>query len=1751
MAVHSYDKDTQREYESAAAFRAQLDAEAARHAQEMYRREAERNEANYNREEQLRIEREEQRRQTQRKREADANETIAANLKRAGKTWVKGDAWGREAYNTFIEFSALRNAGMVMGSLLSNTAAEALYASSLEEARKADVTRNTNDTSVVEAARRETERTLQDYITSVEDSIAAHAGAKATYHVEYEETRREAERVQATATRAYETIKTNADAAIRTADDTYTKSLSSIARDTEMAIKARDTTIATAAWERDQEIRQITSAHANGAEVTRLIDTAQTTRMTAEADAHKAYEATVETIRNGGHDAATVERMMESAAQTRDLAIETASKQYNTEVREIATTHLDAESASAVHRAIATSEATVVRATTEYENRSAQIELERKHAVETHRTEIAVQTNRIADAERKRDTVISHQNDIIRTSQIKRDDAIAVASQTATNAQNKRDSYEQSRDGILTAASSLQRALNPVEGRQTSVTLENYARGIERVQIHIGAEIAMRMGTDEEKHTVAKIMEKGADATPQEMAKLRSISMQYAGDITAGGMVGAYTLNAATAAKLGTDSERKFITSVLDKGEAATAEEKRQVEAIVKKYEPEMAYDFGTTGCRDAVASIENFRHFLEKENATIAAELQTKTSKLQDVESRIAVAQVSIQKLESIQAQLTSGKGADGNPLTEGQIKELKQQLGKASKEAAAAAGEVTRLTQQKNAIRASINQMTALQSRNAELIKGIGAQTERLKTSGKAAALQLIVCKNKDARAMKQAAFKEAKWGQGKGKAAIALLKNKDQDVKNGIDRSNKKFNSSIDKLQREHLRTINKGDVFWEEMNRTTVQAMMNKRKFEKAVAIAAYARNITSPMAQGFGKGVKLVGKHTGFTNLTEKALHSNKTVGGWVDKSRAKQLAKQQKKIDEAKKLKEENEKRKAAGLKPLLSKEEKRIKTIGNVINLPMTIRNKPKEFIRTQATKLGKKATNKIGGAIGKTRLGKWANKTFSPALQAMKKFQQKLQKFNPMNFLNKVKEKIIGWIMSILSSVFSWVGTLAGYVLAAAGILLLIVIVVLLVVMLIMAALAAILNFFQKMGSSHQALVKHEPEFMLEQAVNYRNSELEILELFQASDPDVLQYWNLVPSNDPFYVAMTYNGGDTVLQSGAAASMGGPYAWLEPYNADLMSWYVNTRMPNIITPTSTTFWQKNGSGQYSIKATYTQNTYWNQTFNFSNANVSTDTLKGIYALIPTRSYDNISIHYYTSEALKSGNKYGNYQLVDNYSAYESKFEISNAKDALSVTDAVYTNKQDTMQRFEVLAYLGVGEYQLAEATNGQPLVNLFWATHKPIYLSGNSASDVWYHATDPATGSVQIHKKWDGTTAPLDCDNEHQILIEQTYTSQQMGQPHSGPNIDCKGWGLKRTYSSYSTYTYHSKSLFYHNQFMTMGGELSGYVLNDAKEYPSSALRNAYKRAGSGYSYTIYLKLYDTGYWSDTYEVFNYDQSKHLGYINVSNNDIRGNQYFKLTWNSAKDDYTYRTVKTVPSGTANKTVYNYKLTPDYSNGTYKCTCDAVVKSSTNTTAKTYICSGHIDLKMAMIVSSIGGDKTAATTAKQESFLDDAARVTPVPPGQSKGNFLFTWDTDTGIFGFGDVDVEPFDPSVDLAEGSQIRDLASAKAGLEDEKYEIKNDDDPSDDTKTQFHTDGSACTYYSFKRLRKSPENTLLFGMCFDGTVFYVDSYYSGEQKNMRYYYQQSNSNLNSALNSGSYLSFMIHQGTGKPYVSTYKQP
>jgi len=77
---------------------------------------------------------------------------------------------------------------------------------------------------------------------------------------------------------------------------------------------------------------------------------------------------------------------------------------------------------------------------------------------------------------------------------------------------------------------------------------------------------------------------------------------------------------------------------------------------------------------------------------------------------------------------------------------------------------------------------------------------------------------------------------------------------------------------------------------------------------------------------------------------------------------------------------------------------------------------------------------------------------------------------------------------------------------------------------------------------------------------------------------------------------------------------------------------------------------------------------------------------------------------------------------------------------------------------------------------------------------------------------------------------------------------------------------------------------------------------------------------------------------------------------------------------------------------------------------------------------------------------------------------------------------------------------------------LATAKAETEYD-YEIpdgKNVKDLSMDIK---HWAG-ADTTIKFASLANSPENTLMYGMAFNNNKFYVKTYVSGEQKDLRFY-------------------------------------
>ena len=85
------------------------------------------------------------------------------------------------------------------------------------------------------------------------------------------------------------------------------------------------------------------------------------------------------------------------------------------------------------------------------------------------------------------------------------------------------------------------------------------------------------------------------------------------------------------------------------------------------------------------------------------------------------------------------------------------------------------------------------------------------------------------------------------------------------------------------------------------------------------------------------------------------------------------------------------------------------------------------------------------------------------------------------------------------------------------------------------------------------------------------------------------------------------------------------------------------------------------------------------------------------------------------------------------------SKYEISNTKAAVSLVDALYVDNPEEMQKVEVVAYLGVGDYQPAN-TSDEAEKSLFWMTHEINYNEGNSEEDIWFHMTVQQDGGRNL---------------------------------------------------------------------------------------------------------------------------------------------------------------------------------------------------------------------------------------------------------------------------------------------------------------------------------------------------------------------------------------------------------------------------
>jgi hypothetical protein len=163
-------------------------------------------------------------------------------------------------------------------------------------------------------------------------------------------------------------------------------------------------------------------------------------------------------------------------------------------------------------------------------------------------------------------------------------------------------------------------------------------------------------------------------------------------------------------------------------------------------------------------------------------------------------------------------------------------------------------------------------------------------------------------------------------------------------------------------------------------------------------------------------------------------------------------------------------------------------------------------------------------------------------------------------------------------------------------------------------------------------------------------------------------------------------------------------------------------------------------------------------------------------------------------------------------------------------------------------------------------------------------------------------------------------------------------------------------------------------------------------------------------------------------------------------------------------------------------------------------------------VCPGHVDLNVRLVVTSMKDGNLMFDAAKKVEGLDS-------PQKNSSFLGIYTVNSALGINGWGSVTWQPYSPSADWSD-SVNRSNAELKAKSE-VTYSFENDRDISDIAIDIAHY-GSG----SFKSLRKSSKGILLYGMRFNGTTYYVESYVTGEQKNLK-------------LSDGNYLSFTCHYG------------
>ena len=624
------------------------------------------------------------------------------------------------------------------------------------------------------------------------------------------------------------------------------------------------------------------------------------------------------------------------------------------------------------------------------------------------------------------------------------------------------------------------------------------------------------------------------------------------------------------------------------------------------------------------------------------------------------------------------------------------------------------------------------------------------------------------------------------------------------------------------------------------------------------------------------------------------------------------------------------------------------------------------------------------------------------------------------------------------------------------------------------------------------------------MNQAVNYRNAELDIFQLAHNIYSDPTQ---IPVSDDPIYNALYNNRYRRTRKSSKEYSA-----------ANLGAYY-----------------QLNNLGIAFTKASDGDDTV-----------LRTDRLDRLFDSVEQLDYRKTNFTYYPASELAK-NEDGTYQTqdvdgVEQYvlkpNAKASQYEISNAKDALAMVDSLYTEKQSTMQKLEVLAYLGVGDYQLGtgygENAEGEAAHNLFWATHKIIYLSGNSGDDIWFHATstngksvnDNYTYSVMpnmvYEKKPDGNYqiksqySAGGCDNAKTIVLESDSTETTWVTTHNKSNYDSSAYGeyklgagaVQRNEITINANAATANHIYY--DVMTGRNYINGTwsVLNgssasvEAKSLGQSSNVYVYKVAKNTTTNTHVTKYhYDSScnrlifvrYSGSTYYMFN-QNGLYMGQMTISDSSnaalyklitqttingetftVNANRYngqmtlpaFYITWENGQYTFDVFASKQIYNGMSRNDINNALTSRVQCNGrstfqhqhtTFDINQVSVSckhQSATQTPSKEFtyyqVCQGHVDLDVAIVVTTMQD--------KDDAIFEEAMTILPLEEDTKVGSFLgiVTHSKAEETWGLGSTMHKAYKPYKDWSKSHGLRELARSKTES-DHEYEIPEGKDARD---------------------------------------------------------------------------------------------